>query len=56
MVMNASMGTLMLLQDKPILTLQQGISLCFVVYGFLIAARQRNRKASWEDNESAEAN
>ncbi|VFQ46415.1 hypothetical protein [Desulfoluna butyratoxydans] len=40
MLMNASMGTLMLLQDKPILALQQGGSLCFVVYGFVGAVRR----------------
>jgi len=37
MLMNASMGTLMLIQAKPILAVQQGISLCFVVYGFISA-------------------
>ncbi|WP_300675302.1 hypothetical protein [Desulfoluna sp.] len=39
MLMNASMGTLMIVQDKPILALQQVVSLCFVVYGFLSATR-----------------
>lgn len=34
MLMNLSMGALMLLQDKPILVAQQLVSLCFVVYGF----------------------
>ncbi|NHO67929.1 hypothetical protein G8770_20470 [Aestuariicella hydrocarbonica] len=34
MLMNLSMATLMLLQDKPILMAQQLLSLCFVVYGF----------------------
>lgn len=33
MLMNLSMATLMLLQDKPILMTQQLISLCFVMYG-----------------------
>jgi hypothetical protein len=42
MLMNGSMGTLMLIQNKPILMLQQGISLCFVVYGFLVAVRSKN--------------
>jgi nicotinamide riboside transporter PnuC len=39
MLMNVSMGSLMLLQDKPILAFQQAVSLCFVVYGYLIARR-----------------
>lgn len=34
MLMNLSMATLMLLQNKPILMVQQVISLCFVIYGF----------------------
>ena len=33
MLMNLSMATLMLLQDKPILMAQQLVSLCFVIYG-----------------------
>ncbi|SCY28464.1 hypothetical protein [Desulfoluna spongiiphila] len=37
MLMNGSMGTLMLLQEKPILAFQQGVSLCFVMYGFMRA-------------------
>ena len=41
MLMNASMGTLMLIQDKPILAIQQGISLCFVMYGFLSVLKNR---------------
>ncbi|MEI6897056.1 MAG: hypothetical protein V5786_06165 [Psychromonas sp.] len=32
MLMNLSMATLMLLQDKPILMVQQLVSLCFVAY------------------------
>ncbi len=35
MIMNASMGTLMVIQNKPILAFQQAVSLCFVVYGFI---------------------
>lgn len=35
MLMNASTGTLMLIQDKPILALQQLISFCFDVHGFI---------------------
>ncbi len=37
MLMNVSMASLMLLQHKPILSIQQFASLCFVVYGFMIA-------------------
>ncbi len=40
-LMNGSMGTLMLIQNKPILGIQQGLSLCFVFYGFFIAYRNR---------------
>ncbi len=39
MLMNGSMGILMLLQNKPILSIQQGISLCFVIYGYLVAMK-----------------
>jgi len=41
MLMNLSMATLMLLQDKPILMVQQLVSLCFVSYA-LFAARRIN--------------
>jgi len=41
MLMNGSMGTLMILQGKPILAFQQALSLCFVVYGFLCATNTR---------------
>ncbi len=41
MVMNGSMATLMYMQGKPILTIQQLLSLCFVVYGFLVAIRAK---------------
>ena len=34
MVMNGSMATLMLIQHKPLLALQQIVSLGFVIYGF----------------------
>jgi hypothetical protein len=37
--MNGSMGTLMIIQNKPILAIQQAVSLCFVVYGFITAIR-----------------
>jgi len=39
MIMNGSMGTLMIIQNKPILAIQQAVSLCFVVYGFITAIR-----------------
>ncbi len=39
MLMNGSMGTLMFIQDKPILAFQQAASLCFVVYGFVAAVK-----------------
>ncbi len=39
MIMNASMGTLMLLQHKPILANQQLVSLCFVLYGYTMAVK-----------------
>jgi len=39
MLMNGSMGTLMLIQNKPILAFQQGMSFCFVVYGFIAASK-----------------
>ena len=41
MLMNASMGTLMIIQNKPILACQQAVSLCFVVYGFVAATKIR---------------
>lgn len=41
MLMNASMGTLMALQNKPILAFQQAVSLCFVVYGFKTAIKHK---------------
>ena len=44
MLMNCSMATLMLLQDKPILAVQQLVSLCFVVYGFAVARKVARRK------------
>lgn len=39
MIMNGSMGTLMIIQNKPILAIQQAVSLCFVVYGFMTALK-----------------
>lgn len=39
-LMNASMGTLMAVQKKPILAVQQILSLCFVIRGFIRSKRQ----------------
>lgn len=47
LLMNASMAALMLLQDKPLLAIQQIVSLCFGLYGFTMArqsARTRDFK------------
>ena len=40
MLMNGSMGLLMMLQAKPILAIQQALSFCFVVYGFIGASKE----------------
>jgi hypothetical protein len=40
MLMNGSMATLMLIQQKPLLSLQQVASLCFVIYGFIASKRE----------------
>ena len=40
MLMNISMGTLMLLQHKPILAAQQGLSFGFVTYGLIKAFKK----------------
>mgnify|MGYP001817776227 CR=1 FL=1 len=39
MLMNVSMATLMLHQHKPLLSIQQLVSLCFVIYGFTVALK-----------------
>lgn len=39
MVMNGCMGTLMLIQDKPLLSIQQCVSLSFVIYGYVSALK-----------------
>jgi hypothetical protein len=44
MLMNVSMAALMLLQHKPILSIQQIVSLCFVIYGFIIALKTSRMK------------
>ena len=46
MLMNGSMGSLMAIQNKPILAIQQAISLCFVIYGFVAAIRFNRYKIS----------
>lgn len=42
MLMNLSMAALMYLQAHPILMVQQLISLCFVLYGFIQASRLKS--------------
>ncbi|MEE4242716.1 MAG: hypothetical protein V2I36_14710 [Desulfopila sp.] len=39
MLMNGSMATLMLIQNKPLLAIQQTVSLCFVIYGFMASRK-----------------
>ncbi len=41
MLMNGSMATLMFIQSKPILSMQQLCSLCFVIYGFILAIKSK---------------
>ena len=41
MLMNGSMATLMIMQQKPLLAIQQVVSLSFVIYGF-IASRKNH--------------
>lgn len=41
MLMNGSMATLMLIQHKPLLAVQQVISLSFVVYGFQASKKSK---------------
>lgn len=45
MLMNASMATLMMHQHKPLLTIQQMLSLCFVIYGFVAALKDSRRRS-----------
>ena len=42
MLMNGSMALLMFIQNKPILSVQQILSLCFVGYGYISAIRSKN--------------
>ncbi len=46
MIMNGSMGTLMIIQNKPILAIQQAVSLCVVVYGFITAIRVKRTEGA----------
>jgi len=39
MPMNTSAGILMFIQDKPYLALQQALSLCFVIRGYVLSRR-----------------
>jgi len=40
-LMNGSMALLMFIQNKPILSIQQLFSLCFVVYGYVLAIKAK---------------
>ena len=51
MLMNGSMGTLMMIQNKPILAIQQVVSLCFVVYGFINVLKNNGIKATCIDHD-----
>ena len=42
-LMNGSMGSLMLIQGKPILAVQQVVSLCFVIYGFIVSIKTNHK-------------
>ena len=44
MLMNISMASLMLIQEKPILMAQQLLSLCFVLYGYTKARGNQHSK------------
>ena len=51
MLMNASMGTLMIIQHKPVLAIQQAVSLGFVIYGFVSATKTtRTQKVTRTSN------
>jgi len=42
-LMNGSMASLMFIQSKPILSIQQLCSLCFAVYGYIVAIKTNKR-------------
>lgn len=44
MLMNGSMATLMFIQNKPILSIQQLFSLCFVIYGYILASKSKYQR------------
>jgi len=44
-LMNGSMASLMFIQGKPLLTIQQLLSLCFVIYGFSAALKSSRQAA-----------
>ena len=46
MLMNVSMAALMFLQHKPLLSIQQLVSLCFVIYGFTVALKTSKNSIS----------
>ncbi|MCD6581939.1 MAG: hypothetical protein J7K90_09075 [Desulfuromusa sp.] len=46
MLMNSSTATLMLIQNKPLLAIQQIISLGIVIYGLVVALRTSRKKHS----------
>jgi nicotinamide riboside transporter PnuC len=46
MLMNVSMASLMFLQHKPLLSIQQLVSLCFVIYGFTVALKTSRNSMS----------
>jgi hypothetical protein len=45
MLMNGSMASLMLIQNKPFLSVQQLVSLCFVIYGFAIVLKTSKQRS-----------
>jgi nicotinamide riboside transporter PnuC len=44
MLMNTSMAALMFIQHKPLLSVQQLVSLCFVIYGFTVALKTSKQR------------
>ncbi|MEE4252949.1 MAG: hypothetical protein V2I50_02790 [Desulfuromusa sp.] len=46
-LMNGSMATLMFIQSKPILAIQQLCSLCFVLYGFIVAIKSQKTRPEY---------
>ena len=42
MLMNLSMALLMIIQNKPMLSAQQLISLCFVIYGYVVSNKKNS--------------